>query len=137
MSRRKASGGTRSPFATGAVSDVTFTIGAETGGNTRVITCQFKGYNGKNVSSRVPVAMYLSDDAAGATPVATAPSGAVTTVTHGTILDYSTAKKIFQVIPSAAGRADIQIVEAGAKNLYMNFIMPDGTLKTSAVIAFA
>ena len=127
----------RSPFGGADALGVSFTIGAETGGNTKVVSCQFKGGGGRNLAKRVPVLAYLSDDSAGATPVATAPSGAVTAVTHGAVLDTGAAKKSFLLVPTAAGRVDVQIVEAGAKTLYLNVMVPGVGLVTSGAITFA
>jgi hypothetical protein len=130
--------GRRSPYASGAFGDVTFTIGAETGGNTRIVSLQFKNHNGGDVAVRVHGRFYLSDDANGDTYIATAPSGAVTAGTDGHIQDLSgTAKKMFSFVSEADGDLDVSIVEAGAKTLYMNVMMPDGSIKTSSAIAFA
>lgn len=128
----------RAPFQYAAFSNVTFSIGAETGGNTRIVSLQFKDGNNRDVAERVQGRFYFSDDANGDTYIATAPSGAVTAGTDGHIQDVSgAAKKMFSFVSEADGDLDVSIIEAGAKTLYMNVMMPDGSIKTSAAIVFA
>lgn len=120
----------RSPYAVGATG-VTFTIGAET--TSRTISMQFLGAGGSLV-----FLAYLSSDAAGDTLLGTAPTGTVVAGTNGTLLqDIGTAKKIFLLKSEAAGTMDLVITEAGAKDMYLNVVMPDGTVVTSSIISFA
>jgi hypothetical protein len=129
--------GKHSPFGSfNAVADVSFTIGAETGGNTIAVTMQFKDANGKDLAHAACVYAYFSDDAAGQTPLATASSGAVAIGTDG-LLQALEAKKQFMLTCEADGDADITIIEAGAKTMYLNVVLPDGTIKTSGAITFA
>jgi hypothetical protein len=124
------------PFHSAAVTDVSFTIGAETGGNNIVVSIQAKR-RGANVAQRVGFDIHLSDAATGAGVVATAPSGAVAAGTNGTLADTSTAKKTFRGWTDAQGRLDISITEAAAKTLYVVVQLPDGTIKVSGAVTFA
>lgn len=126
-----------SPFkARNPVSDVEFTIGAETGGNTKAVSLQFLGPDGAALDHRACVYAYLSDDAEGDTILVTAPSGAVAIGTNG-LLQVLEAKKQFRMTTEEDGLLDFTIIEAGAKTLYLHVVMPDGTIKSSGAITFA
>lgn len=118
------------PYSTGALG-VEFTIGAET--TSRTVAMKFHGTAG-----RIGFLCYLSNDATGDTLITTAPTGTVVVGTDGLLVaDFGAAKKSFWMVTEENGQADLVITEAGAKNMYLNVVMPDGNVVTSPLIAFA
>jgi len=118
------------PWAAGAVG-VKWTIAVEAA-NIINVGALLKGNNGV-----VAVRGYLSDSAAGAGLVATAPSGAVAIGTDGVLWDDGVAKKTFNLLSTSGGAIDINITEAGVKTLYVVLVMPDGSLAISPAVVFA
>lgn len=133
--KRPKLSGRRSPYQANAVGDVGFTVGAETGGNTRNVVIQLKDEVGSDLAVRGSVFAYLSDDAFGNTIAAAAPSGGWAIGTDGLLIPI-VAGKAAQLVSEADGDIDINIVEATAKTFYLIVVMPDGSLKSQAV-AFA
>lgn len=125
---------TDSPFESGAVNNVEFTIGAETA-NVINVGIQFKDGT-KDVAERVSVNAYLSDDANGDSVAGTAP----TTVAIGTdgLAIPLVAGKAWILTSEADGDIDLNItLSSGADTWYLVIVLPDGRLKVSAAITFA
>jgi len=120
------------PFQTGVVGDVSFTVGAEAT-NVVNVAGQVKDENGKAITQRVMLHVWLSDVATGLGLCAVAPSGTVVIGTNGTILASIVAKTCLLIQTDASGRFDLNITEAGAKTLYVGARLPDGTFKVSSV----
>jgi hypothetical protein len=115
------------------ISSVGFTVGAEAGDVINVAV----QLNGKGaLAQRASVFAYLSDDAAGDSVVATAPSGAVAIGTDGLMIDV-VAKKAFMLTSEADGDIDINITEAGTDTFYLIVVLPNGELAASGAITFA
>lgn len=76
----------KTPYATKKIGGVGFTIGAETGGNTRNIAMQLRDQNSKDLAVRGVVRMYLSDDSGGNGITTRAPSGGIAIGTDGKLL---------------------------------------------------
>lgn len=135
INRRAAS--KNAPFgAAGKVGRATFTVGAETGGNTINVAIQLHNPNGIDCAQRVGIPFYLSDDANGDSVVATAPSGGIAIGTDGLMFEW-TDNKAGMLVSEADGDIDITIIEAGAKTLYIVLVMPDGSLVVSDAVTFA
>lgn len=113
----------------------TFTIGAETGGNTKNVAIQLQNANGEDLYSRAGVLAYLSSDAEGDNIISSAPSGGVAIGTDGVAIPL-VAGKAFMLISEDDGDIDINIIEAGAATYYLILVMPDGSLLASSVITF-
>lgn len=132
--RVKAKG---NPFKTpSALGTPTFVIGAETGGNTKNVAIQLKDADGKDLAVRGVVHAYVSDDANGDVLNVAAVSGGVAIGTDGTAIPI-VASKVFILVSEADGDIDLNFVEAGAKTVYLNVILPDGTKVSSGAITFA
>jgi hypothetical protein len=127
----------RSPYSQRAIANATFpTIGAEIA-NVITVAVQLKSDQGTDLAVRGSVQWYLSDDAAGDVLVATAPDGGVAGGTDGWTSPTVTGKR-GQSVSENDGDIDIAITHAaGAKTVYLNIILPDGTIKTSPAITFA
>ncbi len=128
----------RNPYTVNKAGSVTFTVGAETGGNTIIVTGQVKDPRGATPAERLHLRVYLSDVATGAGVTAVAPSGAVAiSGGFGAIILTATAKLVFDIVTDAAGKFALSIVEAGAKTLYVVAVMPDGSVSVSGAVTFA
>lgn len=120
---------------TSACHGVTYSIAAEDS-DTITVSCQFTNADGEDCATAVCVQQYLSSDSAGQTRVAAATSLAVGT--DGTILVEYTSNSIWSAVSETDGDLDIVIGDAsGAATYYLNTVLPDGRLDTSAVITFA
>ena len=122
------------PWETGVANDASFTIGAET---TNVINVGVQLMDrGHEVTQRVGLLAYLSDDANGDSVAGTAP----TTVAIGTdgVAIPLVAGKCFLLTSEADGDIDINItLSSGADTWYLVLVMPDGALKVSPAITLA
>jgi len=124
-----------SPFKGLAFDEVEFTIGAETGGDTRNVGIQLK-LGEVNVVERCGVLAYLSDDANGDSIAGTAPDGGVTIGTDGLAIPL-VAGKAFELVSEADGAIDLDIVESAGDTWYLILVGPDGALQASGAITFA
>ena len=114
---------------------VTYTIGTEAA-DVIIVSCQFTTLDGDDLAEAVCVQQYLSSDSAGQTRVAAATTLAVGT--DGTILVEYTSNSIWSAVSETDGDLDISIGDAsGAATYYLNTVLPNGKLATSAVITFA
>jgi hypothetical protein len=124
------------PFKTSAYATATFTIGTETS-NAITVNVQLKNQSRNNAAERGFVHWFLSDDAAGDTLTATAPDGGVAVGTDGWLAQLVTGK-VGVALSEADGDLDVVVTHAaGAKTVYLNLVMPDGTVVTSTAITFA
>lgn len=135
MARTKVSAA-KSPYYSNQVGGAGFTIGAEAG-NVITVAVQLRDVNARDLAVRGHVKWYLSDDAAGDTFNATAPDGGVAAGTDGIVV-ATTAGKAGWAVSEADGDIDFAITHAaGAKTVYLNILLPDGTKVTSGAITFA
>lgn len=113
--------------------DAVFTIGDEA---TDVINVAVQLNQGANaIGGKAVVMAYLSSDAAGDTPVATADTVAIGT--DGSLVSI-VSKELFMVRSEDDGTFDINVTEATASTTYyLNVVMPDGSVVTSDAITFA
>jgi hypothetical protein len=115
----------------------TIVIGAENAGaGTINVTIQLKDAAGVDLAVRGSVLAYLSDDAAGDSIAAAAPSGGWAIGVDGLLIPQ-VAGKAAQLISEVDGDIDITITEAGAATWYLILVMPDGKLVASDAITFA
>jgi hypothetical protein len=125
----------KSPYASAAVGDAGFTIGAEVS-NVITVAVQLKDGGGKDLAVRGHVRWFLSDDANGDSLVATAPDGGVAGGTDGWTSQTVTGKR-GESVSEADGDIDIAVTHAaGAKTVYLVVMLPDGSLKASGALAF-
>ena len=110
-------------------------VGAEAG-NAINVAIQLTNSAGADLAVRGAVRAYLSDDAAGDSIAATAPSGGAAIGTDGLAIPL-VAGKAFALISEADGDIDLTITEAGADTWYLILVMPDGKLVVSDAITFA
>lgn len=120
----------------GAPMAASITPGVETGGDTISVAIQLKDAAGADLAIRGSVFAYLSDDAAGDSVAATAPSGGVVIGIDGVAIPV-VAGKAFQLISEADGDIDLTIVEAAGATWYLIIILANGKLQPSAAITFA
>jgi hypothetical protein len=136
MANRPAVVERKNPYSVTKISDVSFTIGAEAA-NVKTVACQLKDRYGADLAVRGYVKWFLSDDAAGDTFNVTAPDGGVAAGTDGWVSSTVTGKR-GEALSEADGDLDIAITHAaGAKTVYLNIVLPDGTIKTSGAVTFA
>jgi len=115
--------------------DASFSIGADAG-TTIAVGIQFKDrLSGNVMGEAVAVPWYFSSDAAGQV-IATAGSGGVAIGTDGFLIEW-TADLSGLMISEADGDVDIVITEAGALDMYLNLVMPNGRIVTSSIISFS
>ena len=112
----------------------TFAVGAEAE-NVINVAVQLVDAAGADVATSCLVRVWLSDAAGGAL-VAAAPSGTVVVGTDGVILASLTAKKHLLVVTSATGQFDLDITEAGVKELFVN-VEYQGNVYSSEAVTFA
>lgn len=115
---------------------IEFTVGAEGVGDVVNVAGQVVDANGDPVTQPYGFYMWLSDAAGGALAAA-GPSGGGAIGTDGIILEEFTADKSYQVLSDATGAFDIDFTEAGALTLYLNALLPDGTIVSSTVLTWA
>lgn len=128
----------KSPYYSNWVVGVDFTIGAETGGNTKAVTIQLKGGNGQALAGRGKVDVFLSDSAAGAGLTAAAPSGGIAVSgTGAAALAVVTAGKHLEVQTGTTGSFVLTLIEATAKTFYIAVVLPDGSIVVSGAVTFA
>lgn len=119
----------------GALATATFTVGTETT-NVINVAIQLKDANGVDMTAISSIGMYLSSDAAGVAIEASGPDSWVIG-TDGILLPDGSDSLISGVLISEAdGDIDINLTHVGADTFYMNVIMPNGSISTSAVITF-
>ena len=90
----------------------------------------------EDVTERVAVQWYLSDDADGDSLAGTAPSVGISIGTDGLLIEHI-ANKAGAMVSEADGDCDIDIEEASVDTWYLVLVMPDGSLVVSGAITFA
>jgi len=124
----------RNPFGQKKVGTVSFTIGAETS-NAITVNVVVKDASGVASTVRTWVNWFLSSDANGDTKAAAASGGvAIGTNGHLTALVTGVSGWAFS---EANGTIDFVITDTTTRNVYLNILLPDGTVATSSIIAFA
>ena len=115
--------------------DAKFTIGADAG-TTIAVAIQFKDRaNGVDMGEAVCVPWYFSSDAAGQA-ISPATDGGVAIGTDGLLQEF-TADVAGLMTSEADGDVDIVITDTGAFTMYLNLVMPNGRIVTSAIIEFS
>lgn len=121
------------PFDAACVVDnVTFVIGAETGGNTINVAMKFLDATGVPCWQKASVEAFLSDSATVLALTATTPTS-VAIGTNGSIL-AEVAGKMFNLISNAAGLCDINIVKNTPTTYFLVVILPTGKIVVSGPI---
>lgn len=119
--------------AVGGIAGIEFTVGAS---DTGTVDIQLLDHNGNPLETVGVLRGYLSDDAAGASMAAAAPSGGIAAGAEGVFSDDSGATAIFTVITNADGVANLIVTEAAADTWYMALILPNGRVAVSGAIVF-
>jgi len=115
----------------------TFTVGTEVANVINVAVQIFDRENKNEIGERVAIPFYLSDDAEGDDVVSSAPDNGIAIGTDGVMIEW-TDNKAGYLISEVDGDVDINMTHgAGDKTVYLNLIMPDGQLYTSAAITFS
>lgn len=119
----------------GNAQNAAFTVGSETG-NTITIAVQINdgASSPAAIAKRQGLFWYLSSDSTGDT-LATAPTGGIAAGTDGTLIE-TLDNQAGYVITEADGDADFVLTDSGTNNFYLNIVMPNGDIKTSAVASF-
>ena len=131
----KGAKGSEVPLALGPVaSQTTIAVGAEASSVVNVAV-QYKDAAGADMAEPVSSFIYFSDDAAGQT-LASVSVDTLAIGTDGTILVAHTAGKAVTAVSETDGDLDFNCTKAAADTLYMQILMPDGTLKTSSVLTW-
>lgn len=111
-----------------------FTIGDEAE-NVINVAVQLKDIAGAEIKGATMCRVWLSDEVGGAL-CETAPSGTVVVGDAGAIIASLTAKTHLLVVTDADGKFDLDITEAGAKELYVN-VEVQGHVYSSEKVTFA
>lgn len=121
----------RNPFRSSFVGAAEFTVGAEAG-NVITVAVQLRGGARADLPAPGGVFVYLSDDSAGQSLAASAPSGGWAAGTDGLLIPV-VANKAAYFISEADGDIDIAITEATAKDFWVCVVLPSGEVKTKKV----
>lgn len=113
----------------------TITVGSQAGDIINVVI-QLNDFAGEALAERGSLFAYLSDDAAGDSIAATAPSVGWSIGTDGVLIPVVT-NKAAQLVSEVDGDIDINIEEAGADTWYLILVLPSGRLLASGEITFA
>jgi hypothetical protein len=115
--------------------DASFTIGAESGGNTITVNIQLLDADGNDLATRAAVGFYLSADANGDAVAVAATSLAAGT--DGNMQEFI-ANSAGRLVSEADGDIDVVVGDAsGVATYYLILVLPNGLLKASAAITFA
>lgn len=113
--------------------DASFSFGAEAANAITGTITLLQGVTA--IATRVAVHVYLSSDAAGATPVAAQTSLAVGGA--GVLLGTLTAATSLLVLCHTDGTIQIVTTDTGVYSRYLNVILPNGVKVTSQAFTFA
>lgn len=116
--------------------DASITVGAESS-NARAIAIQLKDANGKDVTERTVVDVYVLADANGDAIVGTGGSTGIAIGTDGAILATVVAKKHFRVISEADGDIDLTWTDTGTEAAYLAVVLPTGRMVISSALTNA
>jgi len=114
--------------------DIDTAVAADAG-TTVAVTIQLNTPEGVPLAKVGVVDFYLSDDAAGLSLAATAPSGGIAAGADGAIIETVAGKAGF-MISEADGDIDLVVTEAGAATWYLVYRLPCGGLIISDPIVF-
>jgi hypothetical protein len=117
------------------MANVAIVVGAEST-NVINVAIQINDGAGTAMAARMGFLMYLSDDVAGDSIVATAPDGGWAIGTDGLEIPVVTNKASY-FVSEADGDIDINITESGTDTFYLIVVLPDGSLVASGAITFA
>jgi hypothetical protein len=93
-------------------------------------------YLGNALTQSIGVTAYLSNDAAGLVACSTTLTNEATCVTNGYINTIETTKLVWNITTSATGLFDLTFAFTGANTIYLNIILPNGTVLHSGAILF-
>ena len=116
------------------VSSATFTVGAESTNAINVVV-QLRGLKNDDLSEKIALPWYLSSDAT-SQALATAPSGGIAIGTDGLLIE-NLANQSGIVVCEVDGDVDVTITDTGTPTMYLNLVLPDGSIATSGAITFA
>jgi hypothetical protein len=116
------------------MANVTIVVSAE---DTNVVdvAIQVNDGAGTAMAARMGFLMYLSDDVAGDSIVATAPDGGWAIDTDGLEIPLI-ANKASYFISEADGDIGISVTETGTDTFYLIVVLPDGSLVASDALTF-
>jgi len=99
------------------------------------VTIQLTDAQGDDLAVRGSVLAYLSDDANGDSIAATAPDGGWAIDVDGLLFDI-VANKAAHFVSESDGDIALTITEAGALELYLIIVLPNGALVASAALTW-
>lgn len=113
----------------------TFTPGAEgaNGADAIDVVCQLVDMAGNAVAQRVVVWAYYSVDPQDYVPV----SATAVTIVTGTTIRAIAANLLYVVATDANGVVTIRAAIPGASTKYLNLVLPDGRIVSSALLTWA
>jgi hypothetical protein len=111
---------------------VTFVVGADAG-TTVTVNGQVKDAAGADMATAVALKWYYSTDAAGLVPMTTAHDGGTAAGTDGALIE-NVDNLSGLIITEADGDFDIVATDSGAFTAYLNIVLPNGSISTSAVL---
>lgn len=118
------------------VASATVTVGALATDN-RDVTLQLFDGKGDKLTSKRNIVAWLSATA-GATSVGTSTTGLTTSITTGIAINVPTANLVFNCLTDATGKLVVNVLDAaGGETRYVNFLLPDGTVLSSAAVVTA
>lgn len=126
----------RNPWFSNKVASVAWSVGAEAA-NVITVTATLKDRNGRAVTEKVALPWYLSSDADGAAPLVTSPTGGTVAGASGGALIESVAERSGLAISTAAGVLRFAVTDTGTPTMYVNLVLPDGSVSTSPAVTFA
>ena len=116
------------------VSSATFTVGAESTNAINVVV-QLRGLKNADLGEKIALPWYLSSDAT-SQALASAPSGGIAIGTDGLLIETLTNQAGI-VVCEVDGDIDVTITDTGTPTMYLNLVLPDGSIATSGAITFA
>lgn len=112
------------------------TINVPASSHSMKVTVALLDYLGNALTQSVGVTCYLSNDAAGLVACTTTLTNEATCVTNGYINTIETTKLVWNVTTSPTGLFDLTFAYTGANTIYLNIILPNGTVLHSGAILF-
>lgn len=112
-----------------------FSIGAEAANAINTVIQLSDRLNGGDMGEKVGCAWYLSSDSGG-NVISAAPQTGIAVGTDGLLMEWTNNVSGW-VISEDDGDIDLTITDTGVATFYINLIMPDGKVYTSAAVTFA
>ena len=128
-------GGASQVDITPICADATITVGDESA-NARAITIQLKDANGNDIATAEPIWAFLTTTAARTAFVTTGGSTGIAIGTDGALLAVI-AKMLFLLTSEADGDIDLTWTDTGTEAAFLNLILPNGRVITSAALTNA